>query len=402
MVKSEWFYRHKGRVYGPVSLTDLRTSLTLGFLSPADMVCERLLGEWVRVTEATPSASACRHRRSADGALQQQSEFGSHTSPRGFTLVELLVVIAIIATLIGLLLPAVQGAREAARRIACGSNLRQVGVALIAHAETKKAFPPGGVRCPTARFYGHSWWIFILPFIEEQAAYDRFDKTGKASGRQYQSTGWLLLGDGVNNGHNRDVFNGFSLASAQCPSSPIPTFITDADGKRFSGSSFVGITGSVDHRTARTIVSYNGGGTFSAGGILPAEQTVRVQAITDGMSKTMMVGEQSGFSRMPDGTRKECRSAGLLTMSLSSYFPGDPRLWNLTTIKHPISRDATLQYGCQTGGPLSSNTPLQSSHPDLALVVFADCSVRALPESTDLTVLKRLADRDDGQVVGEN
>jgi hypothetical protein len=160
----------------------------------------------------------------------------------------------------------------------------------------------------------------------------------------------------------------------------------------------------VDHRSAQTIVNYNGGGTFSAGGILPAEQTVRVQAITDGMSKTMMVGEQSGFSRMPDGTRKECRSAGLLTMGLSSCFPGDPRLWNLTTIGHPITKDATLQYGCNPGpgGPVPSNTPLQSSHPDLALAVFADGSVRALPESTDLTVLKRFADRDDGQVVGEN
>lgn len=319
-----------------------------------------------------------------------------------FTLVELLVVIAIIATLIGLLLPAVQGAREAARRIKCGANLRQVGLALLAHADAKRTFPPGGVRCPTASFYGHSWWVFILPFIEEQGVYDRFDKTGKASGTQYQSTGWLLLGDGVNNGHNRNLLNGFSLPAAQCPSSPIPVFITDTDGRQYSGSSFVGIAGSVDHGTAQTIVNYNGGGTFSAGGILPAEKPVRLQSISDGMSKTMMVGEQSGFSRMPDGARKECRSAGLLTMSLSSYFPGDPRLWNLTTIKHPISKDATLQYGCQTGGPLSSNTPLQSAHPEVAFVAFADGSVRALAESTELTVLKRFADRDDGQVVGEN
>jgi prepilin-type N-terminal cleavage/methylation domain-containing protein len=390
----EWFYQHQGRVLGPVSVQDLRIAIWLGFALPTDLVRHRVTAGWAAAETFTELRQPT--------TLEGDDDMIPKPRKSGFTLVELLVVIAIIATLIGLLLPAVQSAREAARRIACGSNLRQVGIALLAHADAKKAFPPGGVRCPTASFYGHSWWVFILPFIEEQAVFDRFDKTGKASGTQYQSTGWLLLGDGVNNGHNRNLLNGFSLSAAQCPSSPLPVFITDTDGKRYSGSSFVGIAGSVDHVSAQTIVNYNGGGTVSAGGILPAERTVRMQSITDGMSKTMMVAEQSGFSRMPDGTRKECRSAGLLTMSLSSYFPGDPRLWNLTTIKHPVSKDATLQYGCQTGGPLSSNTPLQSAHPDLELVVFADGSVRSLPESTDLTVLKRFADRDDGQIVGEN
>lgn len=313
----EWFYQHSGRVYGPVSLRDLRTALWLRFALPTDLVRHRVNSGWA----AADSFAELR------APLQREGDEDMTNTPHktGFTLVELLVVIAIIGTLVGLLLPAVQSAREATRRITCGSNLRQVGLALLAHVDAKKAFPPGGVRCPTASFYGHSWWVFILPFIEEQAVYDGFDKTGKASGTQYQSTGWLLLGDGVNNGHNRNLLNGFSLSAAQCPSSPFPTFVTDTDGKRYSGSSFVGITGSVDHGSARTIVNYNGGGTFSAGGILPAEQTVRAQSITDGMSKTMMVGEQSGFSLMPDGTRKECRSAGLLTMSLSSYFPGDPR-----------------------------------------------------------------------------
>jgi len=318
-----------------------------------------------------------------------------------FTLVELLVVIAIIATLIGLLLPAVQGAREAARRIACSSNLRQVGLALLAHADAKRALPPGGMRCPTARFYGHSWWVHIFPFLEEQGVYDRFDKTGKASGTQYQSTGWILIGDGVGNLHNRSLLNGFILPAAQCPSSPMPVLIDDSNGTRASGAAFVGIAGSVDHPTAQTIVNGNGGGTFSAGGLLVAEKPVRVQSVTDGMSKTMLAAEQSDYSRMPDGSQKDCRVSGLITMSLSSYFPGDPRLWNLTTIKHPISKDATLQYSCQSGGPVGSNTPLQSAHPSMASAVFADGSVRVLMDSTELTVLKRLADRDDGQVVAD-
>ncbi len=320
----------------------------------------------------------------------------------GFTLVELLVVIAIIATLVGLLLPAVQSARESASRLVCSSNLRQVGLALIMHADTKRAFPPGGVRCPTARFYGHSWWVPLLPYLEEQGAYEKFDKTGNASGKQYQSTGWLLLGDGVNNAHNRNLLDGFVISVAQCPSSPFPRFATDRDGKQFSGTSFIGISGSVDHPSAQTIVNYNGGGTFSSGGVLIPQIAITPKQITDGLSKTILVGEQSDFSTTHTGVRKTCRGGTeLLTMSLSNYFPGDPRLWNLTTIKHPISKDANLQYGCLTGGPLSSNTPLQSAHNGLAHSVFGDGAVRPLSESTDLSFLKRLADRDDGQTVGE-
>jgi len=313
--------------------------------------------------------------------------------------VELLVVIAIIGVLIGLLLPAVQAAREAARRIACGANLRQIGQAMLMHVDAKQAFPPGGVRCPTAAFYGHSWWIPLWLFLEEIALHDRFDKTGRASGTQYQSTGWLLLGDGVNNTHNRNLLNGFVLRAAQCPSSPFEASFNDGAGMRFSGSAFVGISGSVDHPTARTIVNSNGGGTFSEGGILFAQQAVRMRSVTDGLSKTMMIGEQSDFSVTQDNQKKNCRVSHLLTMSLSSYFPGDPRLWNLTTVMHPVSKDATLQYGCQNSGPLSSNTPLQSAHPGMAFAVFGDGSVRPLAETTDLTTLKRFVDRDDGKTV---
>jgi len=74
-------------------------------------------------------------------------------------------------------------------------------------------------------------------------------------------------------------------------------------------------------------------------------------------------------------------------------------VWNLVTIMHPISKDATLQYACQFGGPVSSNTPLQSAHPGIAFAVFGDGSVRPLAETTDLTTLKRFADRDDGKSV---
>ena len=96
---------------------------------------------------------------------------------RAFTLVELLVVIAIIGVLVALLLPAVQAAREAARRMSCSNNLKQIGIALHNHHDVKLHFPPGGVntgqngtRCYT------TWSIEILPYMEQQPLYDRYDQ----------------------------------------------------------------------------------------------------------------------------------------------------------------------------------------------------------------------------------
>ena len=88
----------------------------------------------------------------------------------GFTLVELLVVIAIIGTLIGLLLPAVQSARAAARRLQCSNNLKQVGLALINYESQFQRFPPSHTKSPK-----HNCLTFILPFMDQQNVYDRFD-----------------------------------------------------------------------------------------------------------------------------------------------------------------------------------------------------------------------------------
>lgn len=102
----------------------------------------------------------------------------------GMTLVELLVVVAIIGTLIALLLPAVQGVRESARLLQCGSNLRQLGIAIQAHQEARRLLPmtvaSGTVDVSTDTFdprggTSHSWIVQLLPFLEEQPLYDRFD-----------------------------------------------------------------------------------------------------------------------------------------------------------------------------------------------------------------------------------
>jgi prepilin-type N-terminal cleavage/methylation domain-containing protein/prepilin-type processing-associated H-X9-DG protein len=119
--------------------------------------------------------------------------------PLAFTLVELLVVIAIIGILIALLLPAVQAAREAARRSQCVNNLKQIGLALHNYHDVNKSFPPSGIltgdrvvppipSSPSAVPYHHSWLVMILPYLEQGPLYDRTDKRQRIWGQATVST----------------------------------------------------------------------------------------------------------------------------------------------------------------------------------------------------------------------
>jgi prepilin-type N-terminal cleavage/methylation domain-containing protein len=92
---------------------------------------------------------------------------------RGFTLVELLVVIAIIGILVALLLPAIQAARESARRAQCMNNLKQIGIAIQMHLDTKKRFPTG---CNGTDSKSVSWAYYLLPYMEENAVFEAYDK----------------------------------------------------------------------------------------------------------------------------------------------------------------------------------------------------------------------------------
>jgi len=258
---------------------------------------------------------------------------------RGFTLVELLVVIAIIGILVALLLPAIQAAREAARRTQCNNNLKNIGLGLQNYHDTYKTFPMGamhtGTRGPTSTTlaYGPSWQFGILPFMEQRNIYDKIANTIRAGGSVNVTT--------TSNAFSANTMNRMILPTGsrpldrlvpdymRCPSSPIPV-MTDQTGS-ICLSTYVGIMGGMDidpgttslypfpsqlgipsagrvyrNRAGCTVATIgNASGNASNvvvtnSGMLPVAQHKGMNNCTDGTSNTMIVGEQSDWLRHAD------------------------------------------------------------------------------------------------------
>jgi prepilin-type N-terminal cleavage/methylation domain-containing protein/prepilin-type processing-associated H-X9-DG protein len=210
---------------------------------------------------------------------------------RAFTLVELLVVIAVIGLLIAVLLPAVQSAREAARRSICSSNLRQLGLALLAHESAKGALPAGGVPSPawdpkadTAGDYFAGWGIAILPYIEHEWLYDKYDNTN--FNRRWQ---------------NKEVRN-TPLPVQTCPTDELAGNLTQwgvtSSYKGVAGDFFWQFPGSFDQTKSHYSEERykKGRGPLHQAGVVTkfpgvVRKPVRLREIADGQSRTFLVGE---------------------------------------------------------------------------------------------------------------
>src|SRR4051794_15993621 len=158
---------------------------------------------------------------------------------RGFTLIELLVVIAIIAVLIGLLLPAVQKIREAAARLQCQNNLKQMGIALHSYHDSVGSLPPG-VTSDVAPYGsggggGSGWMVYLLPYVEQVALYQKWDfKSGNS---------------GHTNATNMALVDGAQLKVYRCPADPNYTFASSKRAGQTGGvmtASYAGIAGAVN------------------------------------------------------------------------------------------------------------------------------------------------------------
>jgi prepilin-type N-terminal cleavage/methylation domain-containing protein len=324
---------------------------------------------------------------------------------RGFTLVELLVVIAIIGVLVALLLPAVQAAREAARRMSCSNNVKNLVLAMHNYADQNKQFPIGARSVGSS--YGQGWPIGIAPFIEQGNLYNAWNHT---SG--YNGTTNLALISPNNQALIIPIF--------RCPSSPLKKTTTGTS--KIMHGSYVGIAGCTNSASAAsgsfTIAVTgqdarlaNGEGLIASNGMLyPDSQTSFGDLSGDGTSNTLFIAEQSDFMfTQPSGgakTNVECYAdkdlgyfAGC-SMSGSPTGTTSPGTWSgqvaaITTVRHPINyKNSASAQGNADGG---YNIGIQSAHGGGSMAGWGDGRVTYLNENMDGTMLFRAAQRDDGQ-----
>lgn len=343
-----------------------------------------------------------------------------------FTLVELLVVIAIISVLIALILPAVQNAREAARRIQCRSNLKQMGLALHNYHDSFGTFPPainhsGRISCDggaghrdgygTALYRGNnrvqntSGWVMLLPYLEQAAAYNQYDFN--QSGSLSSPCGHPIAGSSAVNPNV--LVTSMALAILQCPSHPeagqvsssspansMSDYYSRENARRASYGFATGVGDDFSHLYSAFNGDVRQGAFGNSGG-------ARLVQITDGTSNSIAVGESWGGERWKvhssfgpwglTGTHTCCHlytpSASSSTLTLATIVQnGYDKEFMINASYYPNDR---RQYAWGYG----------SGHAGGTHVVLADGSVRFLSENMDVLTFWRLTYIHDGDVVGE-
>lgn len=309
----------------------------------------------------------------------------------GLTLVELLVTVAIIGVLVALLLPAVQLARESARRASCFNNLHQIGIALQVHHDSHLRLPVGA---RAQQGFGVAWWVDVLPYLESKSLFE-------AISTNTSNCGFPLL-----HAQNAGASDGVFLPFMRCPSSPQPRFQTI--GKyRHCKPSYVGIAGSYEDPYGRysTCCLPAVDGRIGAGGVLFPNDFVAFKHLSDGLSATLAVSEASRFAIDTSQRKRSIDSSHPNSWMTGTVATGTPPAyvtaiptpsWNITTVRYPPGMQSYESPGVlENHGP---NNPLLSGHPSGVCAVFADGSTHFLVNSISMPALHALATRDDQAV----
>jgi len=330
---------------------------------------------------------------------------------RGFTLIELLVVIAIIAILIALLLPAVQQAREAARRTQCKNNLKQIGIAMHNYHDVYGQFPVGHMGAIDDTYGcnddGLGWAVFLLPYMEQQNVYNLMPTTANfPAANDPRSANWCIV---------RNYYAAFGtvmpgadafIPSYKCPSSTLPRTIPpnySQGGVNYSYQS------SRPHAVGMTVIDYKGcGGVGDRGTFAKMEDMsnagrtsggTRMRDYLDGTSNTIAVGESSYPGR--SGNELPGLVYGVNSDETGLFKSQYPSTINAgtTPTRFDLATDDDSPFSFHTGG---------------AQFLFADGSVHFLSQNMDYGyttepsgtwiidgVFESLGTIDDGNVLGE-
>lgn len=310
---------------------------------------------------------------------------------RAFTLVELLVVIAIIGILVALLLPAIQAARESARRSQCQNNVKQLGLALLNYHDTNKEFPPS-VRLATkqenvpetATIHQPNWVVSVLPFFEEQSLFDSFDSTVPVSDPK-----------------NRTA-RGTTLVAMLCPTDPFNRQSLFAGRNATEGDNWArgnyGANGALGFLTVTGTNPAGGRNTAfwknpQTRGVMGMNISLSIPKVTDGTSQTILIGElRSGVSEFDPRGTWALGAAGASSLwghgtdnaiGPNPCIPGGDGIFGCGRIKGSVGGEAALLQECMPCDDVAGQGAVRSMHVGGAFVGFVDGSVHFVSDFID-------------------
>lgn len=332
-------------------------------------------------------------------------------SKKGFTLVELLVVIAIIGILVALLLPAVQAAREAARRMSCSNNLKQLGIAMHNYHDTYKRFPAhgcfhhGGIgeggsqqALDWSNASKGSMLLKLLPFVEQQPLYDSIDFSARGTAWNFPNVEAQTLPNG-------SLIRHVELPAFNCPSraheprighSAAGNYAPSMGNQRLTGTGCEAVFPGNNFGTGGDTHANSADGIQISGVISRGVWAPTMAQITDGTSNVIMMGEI-----LPQYSDHQ-RNGWYHFNSLHAATTGGINYFEINNTGNPYIKATVPPWPgpCNVWSSHAVTWGFRSEHPGGVQVVLCDASVQFIPETIDYLTLQRLGDRADGNPVG--